>query len=800
MSDIATIGYCAKDFLDEYNFETVHSSYGEQYLLLDLEDYMKMIVVPMNGDFKRVETIISKDLSLYQDSVESQFDKYVFYVMKAKQILSKLCVNFHAIFVNYNVSEQIQANVIVTSDPISNLARALTYFVLEIDNCKFLLCDNFATFDVVRKGIKISDSAFRHAKRVVYSWDQQSINFFDHCNKASYNTAVIKYFIKKFDYHPSVTDVTKKFSLNGDDYGITFICYEEMKFVQAISRIPYIEPNSASISTIHFPQDFCINEKFSITAPKIVFSKEGKWMTFPIVLKFKEFNIEIHRYKITIVPINDICSLFIPQGTNIKLPVRTTIKYGAIKSCDNCQNYFDHSNICMKADNDHDFCQTKHLFPYSMCSIVIKNFKDSANLVRSNSISKLLSMASLCNLTSPKYSNKFSKISPQVFLNAYDDYDRKVSDAMSLESYLKRYETSNGSWTETDNLDKQFDIYPRELMTTNLGESDKPLLFIGLRHNVTRFEEFFNVFKTIFVLPDNCTVEWHYTFHADDDFIHIENEKQPENLDMDDYCSSITDMFPLSRQCKEKYCKDFLSSSTPFCDHNEFILPSCTICKKSSEKSSDKFASLCSFFGLGYEDNNFTFMTYAEKCYELVPIWVKPNGLKGENFSILCKNLRQVDSRITLDAISKPDVIPESLFRALYPSAADGKRKFSKHWYNYMTSGNSMLMILRCNTSYHAIRNACLQARKDSGLEWTKNIVHSAENGHEAKLFLEEIINANLDIIEPLNYVDGFDNYLFDFQPSLYEQRRDDKGARNIESIDSVITNYVERIERYMDN
>jgi hypothetical protein len=766
------IGYCAKDFLDEYNFETVHSSYGEQYLLLDLEDYMKMIVVPMNGDFKSVENIVNKDLSLYQDSVESQFDKYVFYVMKAKQILNKLCVNFHAIFVNYNVSEQIQANVIVTSDPITNLARALTYFVLEIDNCKFLLCDNFVTFDIVRTGIKISDSAFRHAKRVVYSWDQQSINFFDHCNKASYNTAVIKYFIKKFDYKPSVTDVTKKFSLNGDDYGISFICYEEMRFVKDISRIPYIEPNSAPISTLHFPQDFCINEKYSIQAPKIVFSKDGKWMTFPIVLKFKEFNIEIHRYKITIVPISEICSLFIPQGTLIKLPVPTILKFGAIKSCENCQNFFEHTSICMKEDNNHDFCKTKQLFPYSICSVIIKNFKDSANLVRSNSISKLCSLASLCNLTSPKYSSKFSKVSPQVFLDAYADYDKKtkLTDSASLESYLARFESSNGSWTETDSDDKQFDIFPKDLMSTNLclGETDKPLLFIGLRHNITRFEEFFNTFKTTFLLPDNCPVEWNYTFHPDSDFIPIEEDNKVDNVDMDDYCSSITDMFPFSRQCKEKYCKDFLSSSTPFCDHNEFILPSCTICKKSSVKSSGKFAVLCSFFGLGYEDNNFSFMPYAEKCYELVPIWVKPNGLKGENFEILCKNLKKVDSRITLDAISKPGVIPSSLFMALYPSAADGKRKFSKHWYNYMTSGNSMLLVLRCNTSYHAVRNACLQARKDSGLEWTKNIVHSAENPQERKLFYEEIINAHLDIIEPLNYVDGFDNYLYEFHPSLF--------------------------------
>ena len=139
----------------------------------------------------------------------------------------------------------------------------------------------------------------------------------------------------------------------------------------------------------------------------------------------------------------------------------------------------------------------------------------------------------------------------------------------------------------------------------------------------------------------------------------------------------------------------------------------------------------------------------------IIPILVKPNGLKGNNLNIIVNALLKLDKSITIDACTKPSIIPFQMFEELYPAAAGGKRKFSKHWHAYMTSDVITVIFLRA-PNLEIVRTAMLEARKTSNIEWTKNIVHSAENDDELDLFFDEIAKLDLDIIcEPLAYFDG---------------------------------------------
>jgi nucleoside diphosphate kinase len=173
-------------------------------------------------------------------------------------------------------------------------------------------------------------------------------------------------------------------------------------------------------------------------------------------------------------------------------------------------------------------------------------------------------------------------------------------------------------------------------------------------------------------------------------------------------------------------------------------------------------------YGFGYDVNHPKLIPITEEATHINLILLKPNSLKGRNLRIIVDCLKKHDSSITLDSCSDAMRIPDRLFEGLYPSAANGKRRFSKHWFEYMTSDNIVLFVLRGNLSYHAIRNACLEARKISNIEWTKNIVHSAESDEEYDLFFELVIETcrthpRLQPYSPINYNDKYSNFIADY-------------------------------------
>ena len=77
-----------------------------------------------------------------------------------------------------------------------------------------------------------------------------------------------------------------------------------------------------------------------------------------------------------------------------------------------------------------------------------------------------------------------------------------------------------------------------------------------------------------------------------------------------------------------------------------------------------------------------------------------------------------------------------------------------------MTSDVITIIFLRA-PNLEVVRTAMLRARQLSNIEWTKNIVHSAENEEELELFFDQICqlfftpSPAFKIDEPLDYFDG---------------------------------------------
>lgn len=117
------------------------------------------------------------------------------------------------------------------------------------------------------------------------------------------------------------------------------------------------------------------------------------------------------------------------------------------------------------------------------------------------------------------------------------------------------------------------------------------------------------------------------------------------------------------------------------------------------------------------------------------PILIKPNGLKGNNFSIIEKEFSKWDIElIRWEIMSK---IPEEIFSKFYPNCMD--RPYGSEWRNYMFSGP--VMIAYVNKHFSVCRTAALAARAESGLPWTKNIIHCPERLEEFYMNRNEFAN-----------------------------------------------------------
>lgn len=111
-----------------------------------------------------------------------------------------------------------------------------------------------------------------------------------------------------------------------------------------------------------------------------------------------------------------------------------------------------------------------------------------------------------------------------------------------------------------------------------------------------------------------------------------------------------------------------------------------------------------------------TEVSVQDKQLHTVPVLFKPNGMKGTHTATLIGellNYKLVDL-VCLDRIT------DELFNGLYPNCLN--RPYGLEWQKYLSSGPITIIKLEGNAK--AIRDSCLNARKASGLPWTKNIVH----------------------------------------------------------------------------
>jgi nucleoside diphosphate kinase len=108
-------------------------------------------------------------------------------------------------------------------------------------------------------------------------------------------------------------------------------------------------------------------------------------------------------------------------------------------------------------------------------------------------------------------------------------------------------------------------------------------------------------------------------------------------------------------------------------------------------------------------------------------VLIKPNGLSSQNLTLIASALDKVACVVS---IYHEKQLSPAIATNLYPNCKD--RPYGLEWMNYLNSGP--VIHLKVQTKdIQTVRNCLLKARKQSGLIWTRNIVHTAENEWEAK-------------------------------------------------------------------
>jgi hypothetical protein len=124
-----------------------------------------------------------------------------------------------------------------------------------------------------------------------------------------------------------------------------------------------------------------------------------------------------------------------------------------------------------------------------------------------------------------------------------------------------------------------------------------------------------------------------------------------------------------------------------------------------------------------------------------IPLLIKPNGTSSKGFKIIVDKLKNMVASISFKSIHVGDSnLP--LLRALYPNCED--RPYGKDWFSYLTSNYIIVFHVNIDNRFNIkhVRKACLDARIESKIPWTRNIIHCPADQQE--------------IDDYLNYIDTF--------------------------------------------
>ena len=753
-----------ESFVKYFNYNISTTSYGQKYLILEIssiiDDKNPFLIIPKTSfdevaKMKNDYSINKRYLTTYTSDTHFKL---------ATECLNNLqtCCK---LFINRYIKQTASLRSV---DVIADEGFTRPYLILSTSTgIKFILSDDYDNYESIRCGIMTNRDGFNSLRRVVYSFNTESIELFEKINRSSYNSLVLNFLnLSSFEC------VNNHTIINTFVDNIWLLIPTEFRVISKFINLPFVSRGNDFETHLIIPKRLLISKKTS-------FVLIGKWSIgsecknyFPIKVNFDSFFVLFYNDHFDIIP-ND--GVIIIEQTNIVLPFKSKIVIDLSHSCASCFNYHEHYKQCLNGANNLSIA-SKCLINnkrFTWTSICIKNFKDSANLVRSGSLSIIDAIAKLCNVVLIKYSNKFAKINPYIFLKAYDNYlslnivDEKID---SFEDFMKLFDSldEKKSYFVTIIADdnKQIDIFKFDLIEdlpsdTNIfkfEESDRNFCYFGLYHNIKRFVFFVKKLSSIFVLPERCPIEIMYDGLLLDSYIRL-NSLVKINSILETCFSNTEDCFDCDKWQATKSigpCKDFFKSTTPYCEHgNLFIKRNCIHCRLVSDIYCDSIKAIMNTCGFKFEDVIPIIIPRIEKTCIIVPILLKPNGLKGNNFGIIVDELFKLDNTISIDSCTTPDILSFQMFKELYPSAATNKRKFSKHWHCYMTSDVTTIVFLRA-PNLELVRQAMLNARKVSNIEWTKNIVHSAENDDELDLFFTEIQKLDREALcEPLMYPDG---------------------------------------------
>ena len=755
--------------INAYDFPVSQTSWGERYILLNISSIVDSdkpwLIIAEGGpsQLHRMQRDYSIDDRYLTTYTPSTYFKLTLLVWQTLQDACASFINKHA--------RQFHGKAIDILAADENTTRP--YVIILVNNRKFLLADSFDEFVVIRDAVQTKQVGYEHLRRVVYSWNAASIELFENLCRSRYNTHVLCFLnLSPFGCSEDVNLI--HYARNKRMDNIMLFLPVESKYIGLCGNLPFIVYNR-----IIFPKRLVLSEKRE-------FELMGSWHfepqfkgSFPITVNFHEFKIHFYSEKFVMMP-NDR-TVYIESGDRygLSLPFQTTTKHQMVISCTKCKNYHDHYRRCFYSHNNFSLepkC-VAHINRVTWCCILIKDFKDSANLVRAGTLSVVNSIAKLCHVVPVKYCNKYSKIDPYTFVEAYMLYKSRATENLinKFASFVEFANYFNGlddkSLMLEDSIkDKDvIDMFGNITNPTVGSEADRQFVYFGLNHNIERFCALMGTLSSIFILPERCPIQilynglnFHSIINALAEAAWLEKVDVPSCREFFE-CDSVKALPPI------KACKDFYNSKTPQCAHNyNFIKEECDHCISISKYHCQSMFALMKVCGLKFEDTIPKIIPRVEKTVAIIPILVKPNGLKGDNLRIIVDSLLSLDNTITIDACTAPSIIPFQMFEELYPAAAGNKRKFSKHWHNYMTSDVITIIFLRA-PNLEVVRTAMLRARQLSNIEWTKNIVHSAENEDELELFFDQICklfftpSSVFKIDEPLDYFDGTCATLKDF-------------------------------------
>jgi hypothetical protein len=124
-------------------------------------------------------------------------------------------------------------------------------------------------------------------------------------------------------------------------------------------------------------------------------------------------------------------------------------------------------------------------------------------------------------------------------------------------------------------------------------------------------------------------------------------------------------------------------------------------------------------------------------------ILIKPTGFNLLRLSSILACLSKYE--IKVGAIKSRRLLNEE-FNALYPNCL--ARVYGADWHSHIFSGECMI-IKTVKGSFEQIRSAAWVIRKESGLPWVKNVIHSAASEQERELMLSLFANDFPSRIEP---------------------------------------------------